>query len=172
VVISFLFYPVVNIVAKKTGKKILIVISFLFMSVIFLMNYFLGNLPIANDLQAYLLIIFYAIPLAFVGILPNAVLADIAEHDALKTGVKQEGMYFAARTLMQKFGQTFGVLVFAMLTSLGKDVGDDLGIRLSGVVGFILCAGAGLYFIKYNEKKLLAEIDEMKKKEIARIMCE
>ena len=72
---------------------------------------------------------------------------------------------------MQKFGQTFGVLVFAMLTSLGKDPGDDLGIRLSGIVGFVLCAGAGLYFIKYNEKKLLVEIEEMKQKEISRIMC-
>jgi len=172
VVTSFLFYPVVNLLAKKTGKKILIVISFLFMSVVFLMNYFLGNLPIANDIQAYLLIIFYGIPLSFVSILPNAVLADIAEHDALKTGVRQEGMYFAARTLMQKFGQTFGVLVFAMLTSLGKDPGDDLGIRLSGLVGFALCVAAGLYFTKYNEKKLLAEISTMKEKERARIMCE
>jgi len=172
VVTSFLFYPIVNILAKKVGKKILIIISFLFMSLVFLMNYFLGNLPIANDIQAYLLIIFYGVPLSFVSILPNAVLADIAEHDALKSGVKQEGMYFAARTLMQKFGQTFGVLVFAMLTSLGKDPGDDLGIRLSGLVGFILCAAAGIYFTKYNEKKLLNEIENMKKKEIARIMCE
>lgn len=162
IVVSFLFYPAVNILARKTGKKILIVISFLCMSLIFLMVYFLGNLPISSTNQGYLVVILYAIPLAFVGILPNAVLADIAEHDGLKTGIKQEGMYFAARTLMQKFGQTFGVLIFAMLTSFGKDIGNDLGIRLSGLVGFFLCLGAGLYFIKYNEQKLLTEIDEMK----------
>ncbi|MCB0307114.1 MAG: PDZ domain-containing protein, partial [Calditrichaeota bacterium] len=104
----------------------------LFMSGIFLMIYFLGRLPLDSQLQAYLIVICFALPLSFLGILPNAILADIAEHDALASGIKQEGMFFAARTLMQKFGQTFGVLLFAALTTLGKDPGHDLGIRLSG----------------------------------------
>ncbi len=161
VVISFVFYPVVNILAKKVGKKILISSSFIFMSMIFFFIYFLGRLPLSETIQAWLIVIFYAIPISFLGILPNAVLADIAEHDALKTDVRQEGMFFAARTLMQKFGQTFGVLIFAALTSLGKDPGDDFGVRLSGMIGFALCVFAGLYFMKYKEKKLLKEIDEM-----------
>lgn len=163
VVVSFIFYPLVNVLAKKFGKKILITGSFLFMSVIFFFIFFLGNLPLNNTLQAFLIVIFYAIPISFLGILPNAVLADIAEHDGLTTGVRQEGMFFAARTLMQKFGQTFGVLVFAALTSLGKDPGNDLGIRISGMVGFALCLFAGFYFIKYNEKKVLQETKELSK---------
>ncbi|MCB0034407.1 MAG: MFS transporter, partial [Anaerolineales bacterium] len=97
------------------------------------------------------------------GVLPNAILADIAEHDALQTGQPKEGMYFAARTLMQKFGQTFGIFVFAMLTTLGKDPGDDLGIRLSGLFGFVLCLLAGLLFIRYNERQLLQEIEQLNK---------
>ena len=121
----------------------------------------MGKVPLNNSLQAYTVVILYSIPLAFLGILPNAVLADIAEHDALKTGVRQEGMFFAARTLMQKFGQTFGVLCFAALTSLGKDPGDDFGIRLSGMLGFALCMFAATYFLKYNEKKLLRETAEL-----------
>jgi glycoside/pentoside/hexuronide:cation symporter, GPH family len=112
VIVSFLFYPLVNILARKVGKKILVTISFLFMSSIFLAIFFLGRLPLPEETQAYLLVLFYAVPLAFLGVLPNAVLADIAGHDALKTGEAKEGMYFAARTLMQKFGQTFGILVF------------------------------------------------------------
>lgn len=164
VIISFVFYPIVNVFAKKVGKKVLVTSSFLFMSIIFFGIYFLGNLPIGNLTQAYLVVIFYAIPLAFLGVLPNAVLADIAEHDALKSGIRQEGMFFAARTLMQKFGQTFGVLTFAMLTSLGKDPGNDFGIRLSGIVGFVLCLIAGLYFLKYDEKKLLRETEDLSNK--------
>ena len=78
--------------------------------------------------------------------LPNAVLADIAQEDAIRTKEQREGMFFAARTLMQKFGQTFGVVSFAMLTTLGRDVGDDLGVRLSGLVGFALCLVAGIVF--------------------------
>jgi len=160
VIVSFLFYPFVNILAKKVGKKPLVSGSFLFMSIIFFFIYFLGRLPLDNTLQAWLVVVFYAIPIAFLGILPNAVLADIAEHDAIKTGVKQEGMFYAARTLMQKFGQTFGVLIFAALTSLGKDPGDDLGIRISGFVGFGLCLFAGLFFMRYREKQLLREMNE------------
>jgi len=159
VLVSFLFYPVVNLLARRTGKKILVVASFLFMSVIFLAVFFLGRMPLPEATQAYLLVLLYALPVAFLGILPNAVLADIAGHDALQTGEAKEGMYFAARTLMQKFGQTFGIFVFAALTTLGKDPGDDLGIRLSGLVGFVLCLSAGLIFTRYKEDKILAEMD-------------
>ena len=109
-------------------------------------------------MQAYGVIIFYAVPLAFLGVLPNAVLGDIAEHDARATGQAQEGMFFAARTLMQKLGQTLGIVVFAGLTTFGRNPGDDLGIRLSGVAGFALCLLAGIVFIRYGERKLLAEL--------------
>ncbi len=162
--VSFIFYPLVNLFAKLVGKKILVTGSFLTMSVVFFFIFFLGNLPLSNVLQAYLVVICYSVPLSFLGVLPNAVLADIAEHDALKTGVRQEGMFFAARTLMQKFGQTFGVFIFAALTSFGKDPGNDLGIRLSGLVGFGLCLMAGFYFLKYNETHVLQETQTLQEK--------
>lgn len=160
VFVSFIFYPLVNILAKKVGKKPLIISSFFFMGIIFFFIYFMGRMPISEEIQAYLVVILFSIPLSFLGVLPNAVLADIAEHDAIKTGIKQEGMFFAARTLMQKFGQTFGVLAFAALTSLGKDPGNDLGIRISGLLGFGLCLFAGAFFIKYNENKILKESED------------
>jgi GPH family glycoside/pentoside/hexuronide:cation symporter len=161
VVVSFVFYPVVNLLARRTGKKILIVVSFVVMSIVFLGVFFMGRLPLPPAMQAYAVILLYAVPLGFVAVLPNAVLADIAEHDALRSGIKQEGMFFAARTLMQKLGQTFGILVFAALTTLGKDPGQDLGIRLSGVAGFVLCFVAAVVFVRYNEGKVLRELKEM-----------
>lgn len=155
--VSFLFYPVVNVLARRFGKKNLVVAAFFGMSLIFAMVYFLGRLPFAPATQAYILVTLYALPVAFLGILPNAILADIAEHDAQKTGQRKEGMYFAARTLLQKFGQTLGLFAFAILTIWGKDPGDDLGIRLSGLLGFVLCLLAGIIFARYNEKQLLQE---------------
>lgn len=160
VVLSFVFYPVVNVLAKKLGKKPLVSGAFFWMSLIFMAIFFLGRFPVGKDTQAYLLIVLYAIPIAFLGILPNAVLADIAEHDAQQTGIRQEGMFFAVRTLMQKCGQTLGVFVFAILTTFGKDPGHDLGIRLSGIAGAVLCLVAGTYFLRYGEKQLLAELQE------------
>ena len=161
VIVSFLFYPLVNLLARRIGKKPLIVASFFGMSAIFLMIIFLGKLPLSRLTQAYALVLFYAVPLAFLSVLPNAVLADIANHDALRTGQKQEGMFFAARTLMQKFGQTFGILVFAALITFGKDPGHDLGIRMSGLMGFCLCVVAGAVFLRYRERQLLAEVAQL-----------
>ncbi len=156
VLLSFIFYPFVNILAKRFGKKPFVVGSFIFMGLLFGFIFFLGKLPILETTQAYILVVCMAIPISFLGILPNAILADIAQFDTKKTGIAQEGMYFAARTLMQKFGQTFGVFFFAILTTFGKDIGDDLGIRLSGILGAILCLLAGFYFISYNEKEVMS----------------
>ncbi len=151
VVVSFLFYPLVNFLATKFGKAPLMVGAFVWMSLVFLAVPVLGSDAIPATGQGYALALFMAIPLAFLGVLPNAVLADIAEADAIRTGEPREGMFFAARTLMQKFGQTAGVLTFAILTTFGKDVGDDLGVRLSGAVGFALCSTAAIVFRGYKE---------------------
>jgi glycoside/pentoside/hexuronide:cation symporter, GPH family len=161
VLVSFVFYPVVNLLARRTGKKILIVLTFFTMSAVFLGVFFLGRLPLPELVQGYGVVLLFAVPMAFAGVLPNAVLADIAEHDGLRSGVKQEGMFFAARTFMQKIGQTTGILIFAALATLGRDPGMDLGIRLSGVAGFLLCFSAALIFSRYNERKVLRELKEM-----------
>jgi len=160
VLLSFVFYPAVNLLARRVGKKPLIVASFLWMSAIFFGVYFLGWMPLSPTVQAYAVVVLYAIPIAFLGVLPNAVLGDIAEHDAMRTGERLEGMFFAARTLMQKLGQTLGVVVFASLTILGRNPGDDLGIRLSGMAGFVLCLVAGLFFLRYNERAVLTELEQ------------
>ena len=41
-----------------------------------------------------------------------------------------------------KLGQTFGICLFAFLTFYGKDPGNDLGLRLNGICGFLLCVAA------------------------------
>ncbi len=161
VLTSFVFYPLVNLLARKVGKKVLVVLSFVVMSLVFLGVYFLGQFPLDREAQAYALVLVYAVPLAFLGVLPNAILADIAEHDRLKTGDAKEGMYFASRTLMQKFGQTFGIFIFAALLTLGKDPGNDLGVRLSGIVGFVLCFAAAVVFSLYQESRLLEEMKQL-----------
>ena len=67
-----------------------------------------------------------------------------------------EGMYFAARAFIDKLGVTLGILVFASLTNFGKDPGDDLGIRLSGVAGGITTVIAAVLFLRYDEAAVLA----------------
>ena len=52
-----------------------------------------------------------------------------------------------------------------MLTVLGKDPGDDFGIRLNGLVGFAFCVLAGLTFLLFKEKKIQQEINDLNGKD-------
>ena len=153
VVLSLVFYPAVNYGAKRFGKKPLVLIAFVLLSINFVTIYFLGKLPFSPALQMYILVIIGSFPLAALGILPNAILADIAQQDTNKTGENHEGMYFAVKYLFVKLGQTTGIAIFAMLTVYGKDPGHDYGLRLNGVVGFVLCIIALLLFSRFKESK-------------------
>lgn len=153
VLVSFVFYPVVNYLAKKTGKKIIVITSLLLLSVIFLGIYFLGRTGMDPELQIYLLIGLASIPLASLNILPNAILAEIIEKDGIETGTNKEAIYFAVRYFFVKIAQTFGIALFAMFLIYGKDPGNDMGIRLNGVLGFVLCFVAALIFTRFKEKR-------------------
>jgi GPH family glycoside/pentoside/hexuronide:cation symporter len=72
-------------------------------------------------------------------------------------------MYFAVRNFFYKLGMTAGIMIFTILTLWGKDPGDDLGIRLNGIVGFIFCVIAGLTFLLFREKRIQGEIEDLKK---------
>lgn len=151
VITSLLFYPVVNFLSHKIGKKPIIVASFCFLGLVFSAIYFLGSFPISAKVQIYTLFIMAGLPLASLGILPNAILAEIAWQDAEATGQNREGMYFAVKYLFVKLGQTLGITLFAMLTIYGKDPGNDHGLRLNGLCGFVLCIFAALAFLRFKE---------------------
>jgi GPH family glycoside/pentoside/hexuronide:cation symporter len=153
VLVSFIFYPVVNYLAKKVGKKIIVLISLGLLSFIFLGIYFLGKMNFDPTMQIYGLIAFAAIPLASLNILPNAILAEIIEKDSAETKENKEAIYFAVRYFFVKIAQTFGIALFAMFLLYGKDVGNDFGIRLNGILGFVLCFLASIIFTRFKEVK-------------------
>ena len=111
----------------------------------------MGTVPISPRLQIFGFAILSAVPAAFLGILPFAIIAEIAKIDASQTGQQKEAMYFAVRNFSTKLGQTFGITIFAVLTIFGKDPGDDFGIRLVGVFGGVLCLVAGLIFLRFKD---------------------
>jgi GPH family glycoside/pentoside/hexuronide:cation symporter len=154
--VSLLFYPIVNMLAKKIGKKPIVIFAFFLLGCAFLSIYFLGKFPIPPKTQLFLLVILAAFPLAALGILPPAILADIAQEDALATGENKEGLFFAVKYFSVKLGQTFGIGLFATLTLYGKDPGHDYGLRLNGIFGAVLCILAMVIFSRFKEKKHLS----------------
>jgi len=163
ILVSLLFYPLILYISRFVQKKILISFGLVFLGVIFLAIYFLGKFPMPPKTQIYLFALLASIPVALLGIIPYAVIAEIAQLDGLITNQKKEGMYFAVRNFFYKLGMTAGIMCFTILTLWGKDPGDDLGIRLNGIVGFILCTVAGLSFLFYREKRVVQKINELRK---------
>jgi GPH family glycoside/pentoside/hexuronide:cation symporter len=153
-----LLYPAVNILAKRVGKKPLIRVAFLSLGVVFCFIGFLGLAPLDPIVQGLLASLAAAVPMAFLGVLPNAVLGDIAKLDASETGDAQEGMFYAGRTFVQKLGQSTGLFVLPLLTILGDEPGDALGIRLTGAIGAVLCFAAFVAFRYYREEMVTEKL--------------
>lgn len=158
--------PLVNRLATKHSRRQLVEFAFIAFSFVFALVFFLGKLPLANQTQAIALALVASLPFSFLGILPTTLLADITDHDGLKSGTKREGMFFAARTMLMKLGQTFGIILFTTLLNFGKEVGNDLGIRLTGVSGFVLCMIAAWILHGYNDKTVLDEIQVHRSKSV------
>jgi len=153
--LSFLFYVPVNLIAQKIGKKKLLVFAFVLYSLVYVIAAMLGWFPIDKNVQGLIIIVMTSLPLAIFGILPNAIIADIAEADGIQTGNFKAGIFFGARTFMSKMGQMIAALMFPSLILLGKTPENDIGVRLTCVVAFIFCIAGLILFLKYDEKKVL-----------------
>jgi glycoside/pentoside/hexuronide:cation symporter, GPH family len=149
--VSLLFYPAVNFLAKRVGKKYLVVGAMVILGLVFIGVYLLGKPDIDPKVQIFSLIAIAAIPMAALNILPNAILAEIIQKDSTETGVNKEAIYFAVRYFFVKIAQTMGIAFFSLFLLYGKDVKNDFGIRLNGLLGFALCLIAALVFLRFRE---------------------
>jgi GPH family glycoside/pentoside/hexuronide:cation symporter len=152
--ISVCLYPVVNILAKKIGKKSLIIVGFFAYSVVFAITAICGQ----GIHWGFIVAVTAAVPMAILGILPQACVADVAELTRLETGEDRSGMFFAARTFAFKMGQALAMVVFTSLT-VSK---TPESYRTTAVFAFITCFIGAVIFFSYNEKKILKGIEEHK----------
>jgi glycoside/pentoside/hexuronide:cation symporter, GPH family len=162
---SFIFYVPVNLVSRKFGKKSLLVFAFVLFVATYTFGAFLGTLPLISMTQGYILVGLGMIPMAIFGILPNAVIADIAEYDARKTGVRREAMFFGTRTFMSKMGQMISMLVISALLLIERDGSNEIGIRLTAVAAGIFCLFGLIMLLFYDEKKVLNYITDKPEQE-------
>ncbi len=154
--ISVCLYPVVNKLAPKLGKKKLIVTGFFAYAVVFLITSLCGK----GLYWGFIVAVCAAVPMAILGILPQACVADVAELSRLETGEDRSGMFFAARTFAFKMGQALAMVVFTSMTVAGTKG----SYRATAVVAFVTCVIGACLFLLYNEKMILAKIEELKGK--------
>ena len=173
--LAMLLSPLVYYMANRYSKKMMILVSLIFLSLVFSSVRYLGDFGIDNVYQAYILAAVLSLPFSVLGILPPVVLAELTQVDAHETKENREATFFAIRSLFIQLGQTLGIVTFTILIGLDPDKGlgkylahvfhnipfEELGIRLSGIFGFALCLIAAIIFAFFNEKKLKAGIRAM-----------
>ena len=176
--LSAAFYPVVSKLVKKFGKKKLTIAGFLGLALAYVIAMLIGVLGTAENpgllgigtipgvVFGVLICVIAAFPMALLGIIPQSIVADVAEADGVTTGENREGMFFAARTFAMKFGQSLAMLLFTSLAIIGttqnttnNDItASTLGMTIVGVVAVAFCIFGAAILLFYNEKKIMKTI--------------
>ena len=173
-VLSACFYPFVSALVRKFGKKKLVITGFLGLALAYTVTALIGVLPfLTGMLPGILICVIAAFPMALLGIIPQAIVADVAEADGIETGENREGMFFAARTFAMKWGQALAMLVFTSLAILGTTqdlksndlTASEFGLRIIAIVAVAFCVLGAVILALYKEKKVMKTIEEAHKKE-------
>ena len=170
-VLSAVFYPIVPKLVKKFGKKKLVVAGFLGLAVAYVIAGLIGVIGttvVPGIVYGVLICVIAAFPMALLGIIPQSIVADVAEADGYETGENREGMFFAARTFAMKFGQSLAMLVFTSLAIIGTTQNTNsnditasvLGMTIVGFVAVAFCSLGAIILGFYNEKKVMNTIDK------------
>ena len=180
--VTFICYPIVNMLSRKYGKKKLLVRGFGLFGFAFLVSAFAGKISfIPNQIYGFIICVLVGVPLSILGVIPQAIVADIAESDCIETGENRDAMFYAARTFAFKLGQSIAMIIFTSLAVIGQysetnAAGEQIirntgtGYRISLLIALILCLIAMGVIIFYDEKTVMGiiEADHAKKEAAAR----
>ena len=157
--LSLGFYPFVTKMTKKWGKKKLLIAAFTGFFLTFGFTALCGDKLAFSpvQVQAVIIVIIGSFPQAIFGIIPQTIVADIALSDEVVTGESRSGMFYAARTFAMKLGQSLAMLMFTSLATIGV---APFGYRLVALVASICCVAGGIIMTFFNEKKVMATINE------------
>ena len=156
-------YPLVNILARRVGKKPLLLGACITYVLLYgaIYNYSWVIRLIGSPAFAILIGLIIAMPIAITNIIPASMFADLAQYDTIKTGKNRAGMFLAARNFANKLCQSIVVIACALLLGKGADgtgAATAEGVRATALVAclFVACA-LGIYFL-YNDKEIAAAI--------------
>lgn len=167
-VLSAMFYPFVSGLVKKFGKKKLTIFGFCGLAVAYIITAMIRFVPLNGLIYGVTICVVAAFPMALLGIIPQAIVADVADADGIVTGEKREGMFFAARTFAMKWGQSIAMLLFTSLAIIGTTqntksneiTASAKGLSIVAIVAVCFCLLGAVILSLYNEKKVMKTIYE------------
>lgn len=156
-------YPLVNLLARKVGKKPLLLGACITYVCLYGAIYSYERVISLIGGPAFALVIGFviAMPIAITNIIPASMFADLAQYDTIKTGKSRAGMFLAARNFANKLCQSIVVIVCALLLGKGADgtgAATAEGVQSTALVAciFVACA-LGIYFL-YDDKEITETI--------------
>jgi len=137
-VTAMLFIPVSVLVSKKIGKKTTYQICFVIIASACGTIFFLGHkMPIEFF---YFVMVYAGIGVGFSYVAPFAMVPDVIEYEAAKTGVRNEGAYYGMWTFISKLGTALALFVSGHILTLGgyiSQAGEGTVVQPPSVFGAI-----------------------------------
>ena len=129
------FLPAIYRLTVSRGKAWVYSAAMLFAALTFPLLFLMGLIPGVDPLiQSIFFVALAGIAITGVFAFPNAIMADIIDYDALRTGMRREALYYGAQNTIEKGVGSLAVAILAGLFLLGETAADPLGLRLVGPV--------------------------------------
>ena len=187
-VLAAVFYPFVTKFVKKFGKKKLVIAGFLGLALCYAIAAISSIPGVCPEEGAgatglswvfgIAIMVISALPMALLGIIPQSIVADVAEAEAKTTGQNREGMFFAARTFAMKFGQSLAMILFTSLAVAMAASGatteevypDKSGMIIVAAVAVAFCVLGAVLLMFYREKRVMKIIAKEEDKEFLKVI--
>lgn len=131
IVAVLLALPLIYAGAVRFGKARVYAAAMLAGAALFPLLFLMGMVPGVGALpQSIAFVAIAGLPMAGVFTFPNAIMADIIDYDAVRTGMRREALYYGAQNVLEKWTGSLMFPIFAGLLLLGETTEDPLGLRL------------------------------------------
>ncbi len=149
-VMNVAFFFVVNVLAKRFGKYVVMMVTFGATTVGFAMFGVAGLLPWGSPfVQTLCVIAFAGMALSGFMVLPFAVLSDVIDYDEQLTGRRREAIYFGFQGSFQKLSLGISSFLFGVF-AYGSDGAVSVpGLRRVALVAAAISVVGFVIFIRY-----------------------
>ena len=172
IVVAICLFPLIIKLSRKYNKKTPLVAASVVFTIVFGIIYFgdkLAALAPGNELIVGLIVgVIVAFPFAAINILPQSIISDIIQLDSVENGVNREGIFSAVKTFIEKVASAIAMMGVSSILAIGAGAGESvslLGVKLTGVCAGVFSLLSLVFFIFYNDKKVIATIEKYRSKE-------
>lgn len=147
------FFPVMPWLARRIGKRSILLASMVYFGILMGPLAMVGGLPIplSGFGQAMLVMSLAGPAVAALFTLPNAMVADIVDHDSLSTGHRREAIYFGVQGLLVKGGVGLGMGLAGVLAGwFGETAARQGGFTACAIAAMILAWVAAGVLTQYR----------------------